>query len=489
MNLYPLTQKGKGIVELAFNAFNYLNKYIGAERVQASIYRTSDLFDDCYESGLVTFPKFVRPCPLVPRHGFVDSRVVNNIEELDKVARETYAEDESSEIVLMEPIEASHSAILQEGRITIGPGNDGATAGHDSLSFFLRGNGHLSSHSLVWRAGVRTSPYVEIVYGVDWSGEVNVPFCVQLRDGPKLPQSIDNVPEDMVVESILIVMNEDLLTWEKIIKGASPNTVVYHPDGSLSSHYSIHAVTAGIPVMISRAPVLGETLLKTKDAECPAITWDDLRSAFYAAMVDKIEMKEAMLFVLAVSKLVKSPDSYLLGYAMGLAFRLSLTACIGEERHFDRVRKQDRDKVFARVWKAPVNHKRKTKHLYTNFMTSCGWPGDGYGGAAWASITLAAHNMFNAIVEMNDTNVLFEFNKLVDAHHNNDWFGSKFISSDDFKAASEGYYPTVTKSGPLMYKVMKSKRFHDWRWKALPNIAEIIPFKIKKALKAMKEAA
>lgn len=474
----PNTQKAKGINELAWNGFAYLDKYVGASNMDGAIYPAESLTNR-HKCDLIPYPRFARPCPMLPRHGFVESRVVHNTADLLRLAEETLAAEDQAEIVLMDHVDATHSAILQEGRLTVGEGNDGATAGRDAVTVYLRGDGHLSEHAIVARSGVLNSPYIELVYA-----DGKRPKAVQLRDGPKLPRSVDNVPIERLVDHVLaVVPDEDgavisLLAWERMIKAAGLGTVVYHPGGSLSSHYSIHAVTAGIPVMISREPVVGETLEVTKDAEVPSIDWVPLRSAFMAAIKDDMSMASAMRLVLAVSKNIKSPTSYVLGYAMGLCFRLSLTACVGESRHLRKDPKKNydtveyhkqRNKVYTRVWERSDRHKRSIGELYDSFMED-DYP-VGFGGPAWASVAHAAYSMYQGIAAGDVEETLFEFNKLVDAHHNNDWFGNKFIQSIEFQRASDGYYGVTVKSATALYRLLTgAQSVVKWNWKPLPPL-------------------
>lgn len=462
----PRTQKAKGITELEWNGFDFLDKYVGATSGESSVHDTTALLNPLPN---LNYPLFARPCPLLPRHGFVNSRVVECDADLQSLAHDTYAADVESEMVLTAPLDATHSAILQEGRLTIGPGHDGATAGRESVSVYLRGDGHLKEHAICLRSGVKESPYIELVYDAG-----DKPKAVQLRDGPRLPQSIDNVPEAMTVLRVLAVEPDEwgvvpsLLAWEKAIKGSDRGTVVYHPGGTLSSHYSIHAVVAGVPVMISREPMVGEKLEKTRDAEVPCMNWPSVRSAFVAAMGVEMEMKDAMRFVLAVNKCVKSPDSYLQGYAMGLAFRLSLTACGGESKHLNK-RWRERHLIYKSFWVNAVKHKGKIGKLYDAFMGEVWEPG--FGGTAWASVAHAAYSMYQAIIKQDVEDALFEFNKLVDAHHNNAWFGAKFIKEEEFERASRGYHGMAVRSAKAFYSLLKGKRAeHQWKWKPLPAL-------------------
>jgi hypothetical protein len=80
---------------------------------------------------------FARPCPKVPRHGFVDSRVISNKEELKSLYKEVLKEDPQGEIVLTNFLDNAvcNAVLTTGGTISIGPGHNGATAGKNSFSF------------------------------------------------------------------------------------------------------------------------------------------------------------------------------------------------------------------------------------------------------------------------------------------------------------------------------------------------------------------
>lgn len=72
---------------------------------------------------------FARPCPLVPCHGFVDSRVVSSASDILQVVKETVKADPNGEVILMPFIEAKYSAVQVGEYVTLGIGHDGVTAG------------------------------------------------------------------------------------------------------------------------------------------------------------------------------------------------------------------------------------------------------------------------------------------------------------------------------------------------------------------------
>ena len=74
-----------------------------------------------------------RPCPVTPRHGFVESRIVKTVGDLRAVCEETTLADPRGEILLMPFVENhNYSAVLTDQGLSIGTGHDGATAGKDA---------------------------------------------------------------------------------------------------------------------------------------------------------------------------------------------------------------------------------------------------------------------------------------------------------------------------------------------------------------------
>lgn len=83
------------------------------------------------------FPAFGRPCPMQPRHGFVDSKLVHDQLELRRMWDEAKSQDQKSEVIVgpyMDKVDYN-SAYVSSGNLSIGLGNDGATGGRKSISF------------------------------------------------------------------------------------------------------------------------------------------------------------------------------------------------------------------------------------------------------------------------------------------------------------------------------------------------------------------
>src|SRR5688572_21917508 len=94
------SQKVKGLIQLLTwkrnNEASNLSKILYPRFVVRSKEELSSLVD----LPTFSYPYFARPCPLNPQHGFVDSRVVQNNEQLEKVIEETLAADPEGEVML-----------------------------------------------------------------------------------------------------------------------------------------------------------------------------------------------------------------------------------------------------------------------------------------------------------------------------------------------------------------------------------------------------
>src|SRR5438046_5321750 len=214
-------------------------------------------------------PAWGRPCPITPRHGFVDSRRVETRAQLESLWAESVAADPHAELLVMKQIEAVSSAILAPGLLVIGPGNDGATSGHDSLSLPIRADVNYRAGTLI-RAGITDAPYLEVV--VDNHAR---PYAVQLRDGLACGRDVDFVPERMDVSNVVVLdpdprKQPDLLTWPTMVANFPAGTAVYQLGGSMASHQAMHCRAEWekskhcVPILFTRCPKVGETLRPTK---------------------------------------------------------------------------------------------------------------------------------------------------------------------------------------------------------------------------------
>ena len=248
------TDKAKSIFNLSRGSYHPIASRNGL----VSIPHKKDALFIPYQSP--SFPRFGRPCPKKPCHGFVDSKSIDGPVQLFKMYRDTLRADKDGEIVLMPRYTGTFSGVVTNAGVTWGYGNAAVTSGGKRIV-------HISAPSNMkvvkkwlvrdWAAygGIKLSfpdvPYLEVV---EHNRDV---LCVQVRNGPELPSVPHYIPKKMVVREIieldLLRSQPDLLEWGANFKALSKNCkesglVLHLKNGSLSSHYAIHAVMHDIPV-------------------------------------------------------------------------------------------------------------------------------------------------------------------------------------------------------------------------------------------------
>lgn len=423
--------------------------------------------------------RFCRPCPKTPRHGFVDSRSINSLEEAKALAKETREADEEAEVLSMPFIAASHSAIWCPGQLSIGLGNDGATTGKDCLLVPVLGKPAQDRvkdwKKLLKDAGITEAPYLELLWTKNQPTKTSklpqnngkqIPDkakpatysiqYVQLRNGPELPDSVDFIPKEMKVEKIVEAVG-DLLAWEKKVKTFTPGTVVWHPGGALSSHYSVHCFLHKIPVLTSRKPAAGETLVPNNNTPEPDLT--AIRKGFVVGCKMRLDRKQACYLMFAgchsATKWLGRVDT-LLGLSMGATYRLLVTAALGEYRHKSGTvdSSKERKTVYNQRWDHTL--RENVLKIYVEAMTSfdkdTNWgQGYGVGGPKWFVLSRYAGLMFNYLLKGDVNKAVQALNDGTNSFHNNNRFFDKFISVSEMDKSSANPVYACLQVAPILY--------------------------------------
>lgn len=330
-------------------------------------------------------PSFARPCPTRPRHGFVESRVVQGAAETAAIILETLRADPEGEIVFTPLFSADFSAVVTNAGVTWGRGNAGATDGSKGGAFLIpapvearnwrralvsgAGSGELSS------AGITGVPYLELV--TDGPSEHHAfHVCpVQLRDGPSAPVGRNFIPRKTKVRTVVVLASHppSLLKWEKQVAELStmPGAAVQAFTYPLSSHYAVHCIQRRVPFITDRMVSTGDLLCKENATSLPSrADLDKLQQVIHGVLLapSKVipsywgvpkktasfrdiehagEDMQMCFALLAVGSLHASPlwpwghdHSPLLrlrGVGIAMALRLLAMACLAEARHFKRV--------------------------------------------------------------------------------------------------------------------------------------------------------
>lgn len=479
------TQKAKGIAALNDAGFPVPNFEV--HKIEEFVNPVDSkgqiaLFpDDAAFTNLIN--KFVRPCPMVPRHGFVDSRPVKTLNDAKKIVNETLAVEEKAELVCMPFVDAKYSAIWTDGKMIIGPSNDGATTGHGSRVIPVLGIPSVSLER--WEqacklANITEAPYLELLWTNKYDYDTSYKnYYVQLRNGPKLPTTIDFIPEKIEVREV-VEATGDLLEWETKAKNFTKGTVIYHKGGSLASHYAVHAVLNGIPVLVSREPRVGETLEPTADVSQPDSK--QIKIGFLLGCNLDMTYQQAALVMLVgchSTALWAGKNDMMLGFALGAMYRLIITAALGEYRHTPKnkkTHKPSRNAVYNGVWNKILAQSTRTRYMAAlDSFENDNWHGS-FGGEKWLEFGRFAGLIFNAVLQENVNQALSLFNQAVHAAHNSGWAFDKFLSKDTLDQTATNPAYTLVKCAPDFYKAQisgeeKADSLEWYKWKK--------PFKIE----------
>lgn len=349
------TQKARGILALASADLSLRTPWLAGPEVAAILPRTLPEASQVLEGQL-----FARPCPQVPRHGFVDSRRVASMADVLQVYQETRQADPGGEVLLMPTCSARASAVATEASVVWGQGHDGVTAGTGKQSIIPCPAGKFSREMARITATLPgdITPNSAYVEAVEDDGKVRL---VQLRDGPAISGAVPNYYPAATykvtrVEQPTAELLADLLGWETYVLALPAGTVVYLAEGGLSSHAAVHAIAKGLCVLTkaggwspAKLPKPGDTIKRPADAVKP------LKPAHYRRMAKfmrdnlpiqrgSIETPEtaasgaaALSVAVLHSQALWGPETHLLALrahgATALA-RLFVAALLGEMRHY-----------------------------------------------------------------------------------------------------------------------------------------------------------
>ena len=405
----PQTQKAKGILGLAAHPPNTFSiEYVK----KVTVYP---------HSPVQTFPFFARPCPKEPRHGFVESRVIETLDQWNALVAEVQAAEEGAEIVMMPFIHCQYSGVLTETGVSYGPGHDGSTGGQEaravpaacSKTQLLHMFGLTQAASV---SALKDSPFLEFV---EQSGTLQ---AVQLRSGTAVPLFPMYVPCQMIVQEIVTPTPaeiKELLAWEKRMKTLKgrPGVVIHFPGGVMHSHVAVQAIEQTKHTEHPFAVFVTTECPKVGDALEPVNAVDPMTpqeceelAAMLASSITNVNLdtptSQSEAIRLGVAALHASPfwsgDRHLLilrAMAVGSLLKFASAAVLGELRHWrsrgpgrynnvrlttpldedERLGKLSRDQVYDRAFKLHVKLLApRMGTAYKDFRTK-GWSGS-FGG-------------------------------------------------------------------------------------------------------------
>jgi hypothetical protein len=456
------TQKLRGYLELAKKTHG--DTGIQVPRPFHAVQSVEDL-----PSTESAYPTFARPCPKTPWHGFVESRIVKTRDEAAALFEEAQKYDSEAELLLCKPIEADYNLVVTPSSVTIGPGNDGATAGRDVITIPLVGSafgGNWGDPETLLKSGVditKEDPYFEVVTHGQYA------YVTQLRAGVKAPRSQDYIPSRFTVQHV-VPAEGDLIAFRDAAAAFPDGTVVNHHGGSLTSHYGVHCLINNLPVVTSFVPEVGQTLEKTGD-ELPAHDPYQVMKGIAAgtgmpllSSNDLCDRLRHMLMVLHNSAALGERHSFHIGFAAVTMFHAGMAAAHGEARHhIPEMKYTGRHIVHLQSFKQYFLHRLKLGETQWSFMNEQ-WSSS-YGGKAWAQCTnaiiLLDREMRKLMHEPTEDAVKQLVNRLnfaVNQAHNGGWWLDKFISKADFDAASEQSVTAIIRGMMVVPKLMSWKK-------------------------------
>jgi hypothetical protein len=463
----PGTQKAKGIFFLQNKGKNIKSHFYQWNVPKHILFKAGTTFND----SSFNFPVFARPCPLNPRHGFVDSTICLNSEELNKVSALTLQAEADAEILVTKPVDAAYNAIINGGVITFAAGNDGATAGKGVNYFYISSDPlsdllELSEKKVI---AENEMPFYELVFEKDVYTPVHL---VQVRSAPKTPRVKDFVPAPVVVKNILKAEG-DLLEWESLLKTVDPDTtIIDHTDGSLSSHYAIHAIVNNIPIFTTYLPPVGSTVQPTvENTEINEVDVMDFRKAFAVgfdcgnSIISNSEyqghsinslMGSVIRLGLATlhnySSFSFSKDYGAFGMIVGLFCRAAFAISMGESRYNrKRINEKYNGTLFAKYYSEmnvsgrsdcykymyDLSSVEAQKAIYTvyHIFDRMKWDSS-YGGKKWAACTKGAVELFNASISGDIKKVVELLNVVINENHNGGRYLNKVVGQHEFDEAA-----------------------------------------------------
>jgi len=444
-------------------------------------------------------PGFARPCPKTPRHGFVDSKMVETKKELVSLFNEARQVDSSSEIVIgpvFDGIKCS-SVYTSNGTITIGKGNDGATGGHDAINFPVAPV--KLEKKTIKDSGLtaKDTAYVESIYTHDGdlgnkkhmyinTNKVNyITHITQIRGGPEIEVNLqDFIPHDVFVSQI-VKPNNNLVEWEQQVKEFDEGTVVYAPGSSLSSHAAIHCFLRRIPFITSFEPKVGQNIDKVDMAQNFKNNRQFKRgvtAAFRLMSKANTEvLSDYFLFALSVIHnwpyLSESDNSdWLIGAASTIYATLGTAVVMGESRHSSSAGgSTPRHIVYTKSFDLKETMMQPLPAIMNRFYTGKWSPG--YGGINWAWCSIYNISIWNNIIDVYNSNsemiseeklnkLIASLNLMANISHNNGlWFDKIYYDSSIMDFAANEPAANIIVSSAILYDV----------YTELKNIPENLP--------------
>ncbi len=425
---------------------------------------------------------FLRPCPVVPCPGFVESRKVteprwNQVRAMMETAQQ---QDPNAEVLVMPYLNATLSAVLTPGRLTIGAGHDGATRGVNTVDIPLVPM-PLVDEMRAKEMGIAKGeePHLELV-----QVGPHLPYLVQIRSGPAMPNGSANyIPEryDATISTLYcqwIMVDDqttDFLQYEAEIKRLKAEEdpkhpiVVGHQGGSLASHFGLHALAYDVGYItedLKAYPALNQYKNNTTVGHIPAPQRDLFQAGLAVGLTETLSVKDgrevvgAAIHAVHHASAMLSRHAYLVGLGIGHLFRYGALACAGEARHLIHyhdtdqwglpgvvVKDHERNAVYSAMLNQIEDLRDAVGKTIRVFMDRVLNTSRGIGGRPWAQCAWSLVGVEAGIGQcLSDATAprIFSLvgaaNTMINQAHNNGWWLNKFTDEAVFQQAQKGYY-------------------------------------------------
>lgn len=420
----------------------------------------------------VDTPFFARPCPLVPRHGFVESRTIRQPQEAIDIWRdEVLPADPDGELIVMPKLTGQFSGVATNVAVTWGLGNDGVTGKGSSIKSIPvpACSPEMWRKTIIHQVWHQSKDLVQDNLYVEFVEHQGLVYAVQLRDGPEQPATRDYIPRRTVIKYKLMLKDlydsRSLLEWEHKVKSFKKEygdgLIIVLPDSSLASHYAVHGIANDIPVITSVSDgyhpslVVGKVLEPT-DNTVPPLTKKDYQQlgrdvakflatnyiplytidGYYNYAGTRTALAAAVGSIHAMSQWDNSPHLLeLRAMAVVTLIRAYAACCMGEARHWNhkgpgryghKRRTQKIMGVHMSAGRNAIYKKMLQPHnLRTLERTLCtlvadfnneGWGTrgcGGYGGPAWGNVAQAGMELAKALRKFLKTPTQLKWSKVV----------------------------------------------------------------------------
>jgi hypothetical protein len=468
------TQKAKGLIALRDAGLN-----VGKFWIAQTLDEALTILDEVREP--FTRGVFMRPCPKLPRPGFVDSRLVRSSKDAEQVWNEAVAADPDAECILMPFTESCLSLAYTSGLLSIGPDHDGATAGKSSIAVPVPpyAGGCYAFDNALKASGVLSHPdpaqrhaHVEAVIA---TGGTEKPRWVQIRAGAAASGAGDWIPFDVKLAEIVNAPEGHdpalMLQWEVTAKklAGRKDLVVWAPGSTQGSHTALHCKNNNLPITFNeKAPVVGSTLKATVGAASKVDPMAVMRgvAAGIAYPWRRFRSHADALRVMLIGLHGYSPTpeaSFWLGFSAALYARLAAAACLGETRHATKkvLGKTDRAQVYEQSfldwWTTRANMPGACESFAYHH-----WGGS-FGGKKWLEIALATTAVDNSMRDLAKgptaakvNTLVSTLNAAVNLAHNCGWSLNKFGKQSLLDEVAKGHPTTVVDAAADLFHI------HDW---------------------------